>query len=596
MGLSNMKLLLNTRSNLNTALIYVCLAIATLIALEPVRHNDFISYDDRVFVTENPHVQAGLTRSSLIWAFTTNCASNWHPVTWLSHMTDCALFGLNPAGHHLTSLLFHIANALLLFGILKRMTGRIWPSFFVAAAFALHPLRVESVAWVSDRNHLLSAFFGMLAIAAYQRYAEKPGAGRYLLTLLALCLSLMSKPMLVTLPFVFLLLDYWPMGRFQWAHQKIEKDTSRPPVSNNYPASSATRLIAEKIPFFLAATISCVVTYSVKQSAESVASVTLVPISARVINALTSYVDYIVKAFYPVRLAFYYPYPAELYLGKALLLLAGIPVLMIRYARQRPWLRFGLLWYLGTLVPVIGLVQVWGQAMADRYTYLPLIGIFIIVAWGAAELAGHWRYASKALPIVASAVLVVLLVCTRRQVKHWRDSITLYRHTVAVTRDNFLIQNSLANALLNAGSVDEALPHLRESVRINPKFHFPHYNLGRAFLSQEKLDEAAASFKKALELKPDHPYSNYNMGVVMTRQGKHEDAIEYFKTALRLKGNWAEAYSNLGLAYTLTGKYDLAIHSCNEALRLRPDLPAAINNLNTALQKKRKTDQAIKKQ
>jgi Tfp pilus assembly protein PilF len=596
MGLGNMRLLLNTRSNLNTALIYIFLAIATVIAFEPVRHNDFVSYDDRAYVTENPRVRAGLTRSSVIWAFTATSASNWHPLTWLSHMTDCSLFGLNPSGHHLTSLLFHIANTLLLFGILKRMTGKVWPSVFVAAVFALHPLRVESVAWVAERKDVLSSFFALLAIAAYLRYAEKPGVGRYLLTLLVLCLGLMAKPMLVTLPFVFLLLDYWPMNRFQWARPEMDQDSSPSSVAGNYHATSVARLIAEKIPFFLVIAVSCLVTFRVQQRAWSEASLENLPVNARIINALTSYLGYIIKMFCPTRLAVLYPYPKDLRVDAALLLPVGIAILMIRYARHRPWLTFGLLWFLGTLVPAIGLVQVGMQAMADRYTYLPSIGISIIVVWGAAELLANWRYRRIGLGIIAGALLSVLLICTRVQIRYWQNSVTLYKHALAVTKDNLIVHNNLADVLLKDNRPDEAILHLEESLRINPKFHLVHYNLGRAFLSQERLDEAAASFKKALELQPDHPYGNYNMGVVMTRLGNHEDAIRYFKTALRLKHDWPDAYSNLGLAYLMTGRYDLAIQNCNEALRLIPDFPAALDTLNAALQKQRTTSQPVIRQ
>jgi tetratricopeptide (TPR) repeat protein len=593
MNLSNRKLLVKTHKNLNIALIYIFLAIAAIIAFEPVRHNDFVSYDDETYVTENPHVKGGLTRQSVIWAFTTARDGNWFPLTWLSHMTDCTLFGLNPAGHHFTSLLLHIASSLLLFGIFNRMTGKIWASAFVAAAFALHPLRVQSVAWAAERKDVLSVFWAMLAMAAYVRYAEKPSIGKYLLTLLALCLGLMAKPMLVTLPFVFLLLDYWPMRRVQWPAERNTNESSPSSVARTYRASSPARLIAEKIPFFLAITISCLITYRVQQIAWSEASLENLPVNARIINALTSYLGYIIKIFYPSGLAVLYPYPKHLHIDAALLLPVGIAILAIRYARQRPWLTFGLLWFFGTLVPVIGLLQVGMQAMADRYTYLPSIGVSIIVAWGAAELLPNWRYRRVALAIMAGAVLAALFICTRLQLRYWKNSVTLYKHTLAVTKDNLLIHNNLADALLRDNKADEAMLHLEEALRINPKFNLAHYNLGRAFLMKKKLDEAAASFDEALELQPDHPYSNYNRGVVMTRQGNPEDAIGYFKTALQLKGDWPEAYSNLGLAYALTGKYDLAIQNCNEALRLKPDFPAAINNLNMALQRQGKTSQPV---
>lgn len=430
------------------------LVVATVIAFEPVRNNKFVEYDDDVYVTENEHVKNGIRPVSVIRAFTTPDAGNWHPLTWLSHMLDCELFGLNPFWHHLSNLLFHIANTLLLFLILKKMTGSVWPSGFVAAAFALHPLHVESVAWVAERKDVLSGFFWMLTIAAYILYARRPSLIRYLLVVLFLCLGLMAKPMVVTLPFVLLLLDYWPLCRFGQPYQnRDEKDLSRSQSGGVYYAkSSFWRLVTEKIPLFALVAASAVITFIVQQGAGAMKPGDRFSLSVRISNALVSYIGYILKIFCPIRLAALYPHPGgNLPVWQPIVsavLLAGITAIVIYLGRHRRYLPVGWLWYLVTLVPVIGLVQVGSQAMADRYTYLPSIGIFIIVAWGTAEFFSGWRYRKIVFRLTAGVVLAVLLILTRIQVGYWRNNSTLFGHALDVTKDNFIMHNNFGNAFV----------------------------------------------------------------------------------------------------------------------------------------------------
>jgi tetratricopeptide (TPR) repeat protein len=532
--------------------LYICLALAvsTFIAYEPVRHNDFVGLDDAVYVTNNPHVKGGITRESIVWAFTTPHSGNWHSLTWLSHMLDCQFFGLNALGHHLTSLFFHIANALLLFLVLKMMTGAVWPSAFVAAVFALHPLHVESVAWVSERKDVLSSFFWMLAMIAYVRYAERPSIRRYLLVVLAFCLGLLSKSMLVTLPFVLLLLDYWPLDRFQLGQPKKDKAFSESkPAKGGYQSASVSHLIGEKIPLLVLVAVASVITFVVQQSAKAVALSEMAPLNVRMSNALLSYIDYIGKMIYPSHLAIFYPHPGENVLMwqvviSALLLLA-ISICVIRLARKHKYLLVGWLWYLGTLVPVIGLVQVGAQAMADRYTYLPSIGIFIMVAWGAAELAARWRFLRMWLGISMVLVLAILLICTRMQVRHWQNSFTVCRHALEVTENNFKMHTFYGNVLLyQMGEIDEAITHFKEALRINPQYSNAYKGLGKALLVQGNFDEAIRCFNAVSLTDKDLP----------------------------------EVYGDLGLAYARLGKDKLAIVSLSKSIELDPD---SADNLNS---------------
>jgi Flp pilus assembly protein TadD len=562
------------------------LIVATFVAFEQVRHHAFLNLDDNVYVTENRQVQSGLTFKSVTWAFTTMHAANWHPLTWLFHMLDCQLYGLNPSGHHLTNLVFHTASALLLFLVLKRMTGALCKSCFVAALFALHPLHVESVAWVAERKDVLSAFFWILTMLMYVRYVERPGLNRYLLVLLSFTLGLLSKPMLVTLPFVLLLLDYWPLGRFQLTRLcgNLKSPTSKP-MNPSDQRSSAFSLVREKIPFFLLSGVSSFLTIFAQQKGGAVVSLESYSPGSRIANALVSYVSYIEKMIWPSHLSVFYPYPEMLPIWKVIgsgLLLMGISVLMIRAARKRPYLAVGWFWYIGTLIPVIGLVQVGTQAMADRYTYVPLIGLFIVIAWCVPNILAGWRYRRVVLSMSAGLLLSILMIVTRLQVRHWQNDITLFEHSVNVTANNYLSHTNLGVALFHQGKIEEAIAHYAEALRIKSDRVETHNCLGVALAYQGRYQEAITHFKEALRIKPDDAAAHNNLGLALERQGKDEEAIAHYVEAFRIKPDYVEVHNNLGAFLLRRGKYHQAIAHFTEALRLNPDYAEAHINLGLA--------------
>ena len=553
------------------------LILATLVTFWKVGGHEFVTFDDNDYITDNPSVKAGLTLGGVVWAFTTTHASNWHPLTWLSHMVDCTVYGLDPAGHHVTNLLFHIANALLLFLVFRKMTGAIWESGFVAAVFALHPLHVESVAWVAERKDVLSTFFWMVTIWTYARYVKEPKVGRYLLALLVFALGLLSKPMVITLPLIMLLLDYWPLGRFQSGQGKGD-------------------LVLEKVPFFLLSVASSFLTFFAQQTGGTVKSLQFFPLEIRIANALVSYVKYIGKMIWPQHLAVLYPYPGEFSIGQtagAGLLLAGVSVLVIRAARRRPYLAVGWLWYLVTLVPVIGLVQVGMQAMADRYTYVPLVGLFIMVAWGFPGLLKEWRYRRIVLAGLGSLLVLILMIVTWVQVRCWQSSITLFHHTLEVTEDNFLIHNKLGNVLFQEGRIDEAMTYFREALRINPHFVEAENNMGNVLFRQGRIDEAVTHYREALRSAPDYADAHYNLGFALARQGKMAEAIAHYQEALRIKPDFAQARYNLGLALADQGKNEEALIHFGKSLENKSGDADAHNNLGVALARQGKRKEAL---
>ncbi len=528
--------------------IYLVLVLATCFAFEQVRYNDFV-WDDIQYITENPHVKCGITRESVVWAFSTTYASNWHPVTWLSHMLDYQLFGPNPLYHHLVNLLFHIANSLLLFWVLKRMTGAVWRSAFVATAFALHPIHVESVVWVAERKDLLCGFFWMLTIAAYIRYARCPRIGRYLLVILLFGLGLMAKPMIITLPFVLLLLDYWPLRRFRSPWQGISKVSPSPDSINIcYQSSTPWRLIYEKIPLFILMVASAIITLIAQQKGGAMKMI--LPVDTRIANAVVSYIGYIAKIVYPSNLSVLYPHPRDSFLtwnpiaSVIVLIFLTISIICLSW-QKRHYLAVGWLWYLGALVPVIGLIQVGMQGMSDRYTYLPSIGFFIMVTWGAAELLDKWHYRSIGLTISVVIVLVVLPICTRAQVKYWRNNLTLFGHSLEATQNN---------------------PTML-------------YNLGVAFTLIGKLDEAAICYTEVLRLRPDYPGAHRSLGIVLTTQGKLDEAIEHFHQALQLETDLTGVRINLAFSLRLQGNFNKAIRQYREVLEVEPDHVLALNGI-----------------
>ena len=574
------------------------LAAATLAVYWPVRNYDFINLDDPTYVTENEHVQAGLTGESFIWAFTATDTANWHPLTWISLMLDCQLYGLNPAGYHLTNVLLHSASTILLFLVLLGMTGSRWRSAFVAALFALHPLHVESVAWVAERKDVLSTMFWMLTLWAYLAYTKRPEVKRYLLILLLFALGLMAKPMLVTLPFVLLLLDYWPLERIQLGQDGGSRTALGPAVvMAKTVRRQAFRLFLEKTPLFLFAAVSSVVTFIVQKGRGAVGALAVYPIKIRVANALVSYVSYMVKMIWPQNLAVFYPHPGQsLPMWQATaagLVLVLISIYVIRLGRRQPYLAVGWLWYLGTLVPVIGLVQVGAQAMADRYTYVPLIGLFIMAAWGVPELLTQYRYQRTVLASAAISLVVALMVCTSLQVKHWKNSIALFSHTHAVTAKSYLVHNNLGSALNELGKYDEAIAHYNEALRLRPNFAEPHYNLGTALAQQGKLKEAISHYTEALRIEPGYAEACNNLGEVLRQLERYDEAIFYYSKALQLKPDYPEVHNNLGSALAQQGELKKAMAHFSEALRLQPDYAAAHSNLALALVRQERLEEAV---
>jgi tetratricopeptide (TPR) repeat protein len=520
-------------------LVVVLSLVASVVAVYwQVGNHGFISYDDPGYVTANPRIREGFTLDSLRWAFTSTYFSNWHPLTWLSYMLDYRLFGDNPRGYHLVNVGFHAGNTVLLFVVLRRMTGALWASAFVAALFGIHPVHVESVAWVSERKDVLSAFFWLLAMGAYARYAERPRAQGYFLVLMCFVLGLMAKPMVVTLPFVFLLLDYWPLQRFAV-------------VAGRRIALPPWALLVEKIPFFVLVALSSAITYVAQSSDGAVASLEKFSSSVRLMNAAVSYIEYISKMVWPFALSVRYPHPGHALplwhaLGAAAALVVT-SVLVCRQMRQRPYLVVGWFWYIGTLVPVIGLIQVGEQAMADRYTYVPLIGLFIILAWGAREILGRWRSLQPVLTALAGVLLAVLMVTTWFQVRYWRDSVTLYEHSLAVTSD-YLLHFNLANELRERGDLDAAVAQYAASIRTNPTFAEAYSNAGPILVGQGRVDEAIASYAAALKLKPDLAEAHNNLGILLAQTGRTDEAIVEFSAAVRIKPELTDAQRNLDVA------------------------------------------------
>jgi len=560
-------------------LISLFLIAATVLVFWPVKNHEFLNYDDNEYVTENPQVKSGLTLKGFVWAFTTTHAANWHPLTWLSHMMDYEFYGLAPGGHHLTSVLFHVANALLLFFVLQRMTKTLWVSGFVAALFAFHPLHVESVAWVAERKDVLSTFFWMLTLWAYVYYVEGPGLGRYSLVISFFVLGLLAKPMVGTLPFVLLLIDYWPLRRFRFGLSEDGMNSkSYSEMDSHKQTSAALRLFLEKIPLFVLAAASSLITYLAQQKGGGVKSIETFPLATRVVNALVSYASYIRKMVWPEGMAFFYPYPETFPLWEVLgstLVLSCISILVVRYARKHPFLLVGWFWYIGTLVPVIGLIQVGNQAMADRYTYIPLVGLFIMVGMGFPRLLEKWPYRKVLLGVATGLALFLLMVTTRLQINHWQNNFVVFEHALRVTSDNFLAHNNLGVVLAEHGKIEEAIAHFREAIRIKPNYLGAHYNLGVNLMKQGRHEEAMDHYREALRIDPHDAETHNKVGILLAREGKQPEALNHFTEALRFKPDFAAARYNLGLALAEQGEYQKALPHFAEALRLNPDFPEA---------------------
>jgi protein O-mannosyl-transferase len=559
----------------------LALALLTLLVYLPATRDNFINYDDNDYVTENSVVQNGLTWAGIKWAFTTGHASNWHPLTWLSHMTDCELFRLNPGGHHLVNVLFHAANTVLLFSLLLRLTGALWPCAFIAALFAWHPLHVESVAWVAERKDVLSTFFALLTLLSYVRYAQsrvecressaskvnpaldpRPSTLDYFLALLFFALGLMSKPMLVTLPFVILLLDFWPLQRFSFSST----------------LNSQLSTVFEKWPFFLLAAASCVVTFLVQsqRNGDAVASLELIPLHYRLLNTVIAYGRYLLKTVWPVNLAVIYPLPDHLswiYAAAATSTAALFIIswLVWRGCGKHPYLLVGWLWFLGTLVPVIGLVQVGSAALADRYTYVPLIGIFIAVTFGGCDLAKRFQIPRIVLAAAASMILAACVILTETQLRYWRDSESLFAHALAVTKNNHVAHVNLGVALEQKGESSRALEQYRAAEQLAPELYHIHSNLGGLLERMGRPAEALAEYREAVRRKPDLAFLHNNLGGEFAALGQFDEALKEFSAAARLDPNYSWPHVETAKVFFQQGRDTEAVDELRAALRIEPD-------------------------
>ena len=563
-------------------LILLGLAAVTFALYAQVIGHQFITLDDPTYIQENPMVNRGVTFAGLAWAFTTFHAANWHPLTWISHMIDCQLFGMN-AGHQLlVNALIHVANTLLVFWFLLRTTHARWPSALVAALFALHPLHVESVAWASERKDILSTFFGLLSLIAYSRYAEAPAIRRYVWVAVTLALGLLAKPMLVTWPLVMLLLDYWPLGRFQRSEVRGQRSAVRLPAG---VLAKAGGLVVEKIPLFALVAASAVMTLIAQSRGGAVRTLGHEAIALRLSNALVSYAKYLLLTFWPNDLAVYYPFAgisAWQIIGAAFLLL-GITVFCVSQRRIRPYLMVGWLWFLGTLVPVIGIVQVGGQIMADRYFYIPSIGLLMALVFGLADIAKSWRVAPLLSAGAAAAVLLILAMLTNAQIQRWRDSFTLFEHTLAVTPPNLRIEHNLGVALGVSDRYDEAAAHFEKALQIDPNFYDGLVVMGVTRAHQGRLPEAMEYFRAAIRSQPDMPKARVQLAHALWQEKRDEAALEEMRRASQLAPKDPDIRADLGLALGLAGRIPEAIEQLHEALRLNPNSAEAHNNLGLAL-------------
>ncbi|MDA2930391.1 tetratricopeptide repeat protein [Acidobacteria bacterium AH-259-O06] len=558
------------------------LLLATFTVYLPVWQYEFVDLDDDLYVA-NPRVRLGLTWGNVWWALTAVEAGFWHPLTWWSHMLDSTLFGLNPAGHHLMNLLLHLTNVLLLFWVLQELSGAVWCSFFVAALFALHPLNVESVAWIAERNNVLSTMFWLLTMWAYVGYVRKPGWARYLKVIVLFVLGLMAKPMLVTLPGVLLLLDYWPLGRLgsSWSEfwQKFPK------------------LGLEKIPFLVLAVASGILAIHAQYQMGAIQSLQEFPFDVRLANALVAYMTYLAKMIWPTYLVVVYPHPGTSLPGwhivLAVLVLTIISALVLRTSRSFPYLLVGWLWYLGTLLPVSGLIQVGIHGMADRYAYVPLIGVFILLVWGSAEWFARSRVRKELWVAAAVCLLMGLSMNSRLQLGYWQNGVTLLEHAIRSTDNNYLAHNNLGTALLERGRLDEAIQHFSKALEIKPSSAGIFYNLGLALKRKGERKKAAQYFSKALELNPGLAEAHNNLGAILMAQGQLEQAIQHLVKAVEINPTLLEAHNNLGTTLAKSGQINEAIAHFSKALEINPRLAKTHNNLAAALDLQGRSEEAI---
>jgi tetratricopeptide (TPR) repeat protein len=585
------------------------LTVAVGVVYGEVHRGGFVEFDDPGYVTDNAFVRRGLTAEGIRWAFTTGHMWNWHPLTWLSHMLDVQLFGLAPGRHHLVNVAFHLASTLLLFAVLRRMTGALWPSFTVAALFGVHPLHVESVAWISERKDVLSGCCFFLMLWAYAVYGETHSQRWYAVALGSFALGLMAKPMLVTAPFVLLLLDIWPLRRLRLQRAAVAPASRAarrrrapdrratngvaPPIAAGHdavravPAVPLATLLLEKVPFFALTVAASIVTYVTQQTHGAMEDSGALPLGLRTANALLAYARYLAMAVWPTKLAVFYPYDMHLPAGQVVgagLCLATISVAVVSVARRHPYAAVGWLLYLGMLVPVIGLVQVGSQALADRFTYLPLVGIFIIVAWGGRELLERAAVPAPAIALLVAAAIITYAALAREQVGVWRDGATLFGHAVRVTKANYLAHNNLGTALEAHGRLDAAIEEYRQALRIKPDYTHARHNLAHALRGQ---------YEQVLAANPDDPVAHYNLAGVLRDSGQVPAAIGHYERALRLRADYGAAHTDLAGVLVETGRLDDAVAHYERALHAAPDDARTRFNLGSALARMDRLPEAV---
>jgi tetratricopeptide (TPR) repeat protein len=566
-----------SRSALYAALALIAI---TVFVYEPVRNFGYVLYDDLEYVSGNANVQGAPLWQSIRFALTTTRAGGWAPVTALSHVIDVQLFGKDAGPQHIENVVFHVLNVVLLFGLLFRMTGECKPSAFVAALFAVHPLHVEAVAWIAERKDVLSTFLFLLTIWSYVSYTHAPGWPRYLLSLFLFALGSMSKPMVVTLPAVLILLDVWPLGRV-----RLERGQSK----------QWLKLVYEKIPFLAISAAAAAVTVWASISRGGVTSVGALPLMQRFTNATVSYAAYIRDMFWPAHLAPFYPYEsyAAWVVALSLVFLLGVTAFTVLSARGRPYLLIGWLWYVVMLAPVSGIIQAGSQSRADRFTYVPLVGLFIMIAWGVPQLLAHWRYRDIALSVAAGLLVCACAVIARQQAGYWTNAFTLWQHALEATNGNYVAHTVLGYALADEGRVDEAIGHYREALALQPNFAESHNSLAIALARQGRFDEAIPEFKAAVNLAPAAPLTHYDLGFALAASGKLDEAIAEYSEAIRQDPGYIEALTKRGDAYQLENRLDQAIADYHEALRIQPNFPDALNNLGLALATQGKYDEAV---
>jgi protein O-mannosyl-transferase len=591
--------------------LWICLGIAlcTLIVFWPVHSYEFVNYDDPDYVTENGMVQRGLTVDGLLWALKTSYASNWHPLTWISHMIDANIYGPHAGGHHFTNILFHITNAILLFLLLNRLTNKLWPGAVVAAFFALHPMHVESVAWISERKDVLSAFFWLLTLLFYARYVAESRQRKtgyqisYGIALLCLVLGLLSKPMVVTLPFVLRLIDYWPLNRISKTMPQTEDQ------QNVFVFRHWTPFIKEKIPFFTLSIISCIITFMAQRKGGTVASLEHLPFVSRLANIPVAYLLYLEKLVWPQNQSVLYPHPAHWPTGLivgSMITLVAVTYAVIRLGRRAPYLPVGWFWFLGTLIPVIGLVQVGVQCMADRYSYIPYIGLFVAIVWGIAEITSRSKTIPKIAFVAGVAVLFACGTLTAHQLHYWKNSETLFTRAEQVAYGNSLfrvaaqtspaftdIHNNLGRALADGGKESEAIHQYEMGLELNPNHAELNNNYGNLLIKSRRLDEAMPHLATALTTNPNFAEAHVNLGILLAMRGKYDDAIGHFQVAAQLRPYDGSVHSNLGNALAMQNRFEEALEQFSIVATLLPADPNAHFNLGRALAIKGRRDEAV---